>query len=299
MAGGDEGDSPPARTCTAPDFEAAPGRFGLSGELGWPAHTEHQVRRWREGGESVVPDRVAEEAPVALMYNGEPHVVMLTTPLDLEDFAVGFSLTEGLVTSVDEVQSVRVHYRAEGIEVRIRVPVARFQAMAGRERNLTGRTGCGLCGSATLKQAVRHPPPVTAAIRVRAADLSEALAAMAERQGLNRLTGAVHAAGWFVPGAGLKAVREDVGRHNALDKLLGLLARTRFDRHAGFAVVTSRASYEMVQKCAMLGIGFMAAISAPTGLAIRLAEDTGLTLVGFARGGNCVVYANPQRFIGR
>ncbi|NJD08041.1 MAG: formate dehydrogenase accessory sulfurtransferase FdhD [Methylococcaceae bacterium] len=295
MGSGVEEDVP---ACPSAPPEAASGRFGLSGELGWPAHTERRVWRWRDGTDSVAPDRVAEEAPVALVYNGEPHVVMLCTPLDLEDFAVGFSLTEGLVAKVEEVQSVRVHYRAEGIEVRIRVPEARFQAMAGRERNLTGRTGCGLCGSATLKQAVRHPPPVTAAIQVRREDLRAALDAMGERQGLNQITGAVHAAGWFVSGEGLKAVREDVGRHNALDKLLGLLARTRFDRNAGFAVVTSRASYEMVQKCAMLGIGFLAAISAPTGLAIRLAEETGLTLVGFARGSNCVVYANHHRFIG-
>jgi len=295
MGEGAEGDRSAAPTCGP--GQAATGRFGLSGELGWPAHSELPVWRWRDGVQSVVPDQVAEEAPVALVYNGEPHVVMLATPLDLEDFAVGFSLTEGLVAAVDELRSVRVHHRTEGIEVRIRIPEARFQAMAGRQRNLTGRTGCGLCGSATLQQAVRHPPRVSAAVKVHRHDLSAALEAMAERQGLNRITGAVHAAGWFVPGAGLQAVREDVGRHNALDKLLGLLARTGFDRDAGFVVVTSRASYEMVQKCAALGIGFLAAISAPTGLAIRLAEEAGVTLVGFARGENCVVYVHSRRLL--
>jgi FdhD protein len=222
---------------------------------------------------------------------------MLATPLDLEDFALGFSLTEGIVQSVAEVTSVRVHNRAEGIEIRMRIPQERFGGLAGKERNLTGRTGCGLCGSATLRQAVRQPAPVGDGVKVAVSDLVRAIQQIGHCQSLNQLTGAVHAAAWVVPGAGIQMVREDVGRHNALDKLIGVLAKTRFEKDHGFVLVTSRASYEMVQKCAAAGISFMAAISAPTGLAIRLAKKTGFTLLGFSRGESHVVYAHPHRLI--
>lgn len=284
--------------CDAPDAELTGTGFGLAGELGWPSHRQYGILRQR--GDEVLSqrDEIVEEVPVALVYNGQPHVVMLATPLDLEDFAIGFSLTEGIVASAPEVSSVRVHLRAEGIEVRMRIPKERFEALPGKERNLTGRTGCGLCGAATLRQAVRHPQPVESGICVAVTELRRALRELGERQKLNRLTGAVHAAAWAVPGHGIQVVREDVGRHNALDKLIGVLAKTRADRGAGFVVVTSRASYEMVQKCAAAGIGFMAAISAPTGLAIRLAEEANFTLVGFARGDGHVVYAGAQRLRG-
>ena len=269
----------------------------LPAELGWPSYRVRQVERWRGGVSEAVEDCVAEEAPIALMYNGEPHVVMLATPLDLEDFALGFSLTENIVANRREVESVRSFERSEGIEVRIKIPPARCDSAAEKGRNLTGRTGCGLCGARTLQQAVRRPPPVTSTVRVPAAELIAALASLRHRQRLNSVTGAVHAAAWVVPGNPTLLVREDVGRHNALDKLIGALARKDTDFGGGFVVVTSRASFEMVQKCAMVGIGFMAAISAPTGLAIRLATDSGLTLVGFARHEDHVVYAHPQRLI--
>lgn len=280
---------------TTPEPSPAGGGFGLSGELGWPSHREYDVQRRRGEAKSVQTDEVVEEVAIALVYNGQPHVVMLATPLDLEDFALGFSLTEGIVESVSEVSAVRVHHRAEGIEVRMRIPRERFDDLPGKERNLTGRTGCGLCGSASLRQAVRHPPPVGVGVNVSVQELRRSLAELGEHQNLNRLTGAVHAAAWVVPGEGIQKVREDVGRHNALDKLIGVLAKTRCDRNRGFVLVTSRASYEMVQKCAAAGISFMAAISAPTGLAIRLAMETGFTLVGFARGDSHVVYANSHR----
>jgi FdhD protein len=269
----------------------------VSADLGWAGYRVGPVERWRGDTRVVVEDRIAEEAPVALLYNGEPHVVMLATPLDLEDFALGFSLTERIVAAPSEVEAIRVYPRSEGIEVRLRIPPARCEAAAGRGRNLAGRTGCGLCGARTLKQAVRRPPPVGPGVRVPATDLVRALADLRDHQRLNGLTGAVHAAAWVVPGQGIRQVREDVGRHNALDKLVGALARQRADFGAGFAVVTSRASYEMVQKCATVGIGFMAAISAPTGLAVRLAEETGLTLVGFARDDSHVVYAHSRRLV--
>lgn len=272
-----------------------PEPLGLSGELGWPACREYPVERQRGEEIGALSDYVVEEAPVAIVYNGRPHVVMLATPLDLEDFAYGFSMTEGIVGHPAEISAVRTFYRSEGIELRIRIAEERFAELPGKERNLAGRTGCGLCGAAELRQAVRHPPPVRSAVRVGVEELRLALREIHTRQPLNRLTGAIHAAAWVVPGEGILHVREDVGRHNALDKLIGVLARKRADRSAGFVVVTSRASYEMVQKCASAGIGFMAAISAPTGLAIRLAQETGLTLVGFARGDSHVIYANPGR----
>ncbi|MGZ8217046.1 formate dehydrogenase accessory sulfurtransferase FdhD [Methylomagnum sp.] len=269
----------------------------VADELGWPSYQVRPVERWRDGVQTQQDDCVAEEAPVALMYNGEPHVVMLATPLDLEDFALGFSLTENIVADRREVASIRVYQRSEGIEVRLRIPDARCETVADKGRNLAGRTGCGLCGARTLQQAVRRPPPVGQGTRVSSSELAKALAELRDHQRLNRLTGAVHAAAWVVPGQGIALVREDVGRHNALDKLIGALAKKDTDFGGGFVIVTSRASYEMVQKCASVGISFMAAISAPTGLAVRLAEDTGFTLVGFARDDSHVVYAHPPRLI--
>lgn len=235
--------------------------------------------------------------PVALVYNQVPHVVMLATPLDLEDFALGFSVTEGIVASVDEVASVRVLNHAEGIEIRVRIPDERFARIGEKGRNLTGRTGCGLCGTTSLKQAVRQPPPVRSDLRVSRAELHDALEQLGGSQRLNALTGAVHAAAWVLPGQGIRKTREDVGRHNALDKLIGSLFRSGENPGLGFLVVTSRASYEMVQKCAVAGIPLMAAISAPTGLAIRLAKQSGVALIGFARRGSHVVYTHPERLL--
>lgn len=266
-------------------------------ELGWPSYRISPVERWHGSVHDCQEDCIAEEAPIALMYNGEPHAVMLATPSDLEDFALGFSLTEAIVASAAEVESIRVYQRAEGIEVRMRIPEARCQTAAEKGRNLAGRTGCGLCGARTIQQAMRRPTPVGQGVRVSSSELARVLVELSDHQKLNRITGAVHAAAWAVPGQGIQSVREDVGRHNALDKLIGALARRGADFREGFVVVTSRASYEMVQKCASVGIGFLAAISAPTGLAVRVAEDTGVTLIGFARGNNHVVYANPERLL--
>jgi FdhD protein len=265
--------------------------------LGWPSYRVRRVERWRGETFEAVDDYVAEEAPVALMYNGEPHVVMLATPLDLEDFALGFSLTEGIVGSPLDVEAIRVFERSNGIEVRLRIPESQCAAAKDKGRNLTGRTGCGLCGAKTLEQAVRVPRPVNSSLILSAHDLGVSLEALREHQRINRLTGAIHAAAFVVPGKGILAVREDVGRHNALDKLIGALARKNAVFSDGYVIVTSRASFEMVQKCASVGIGLMAAISAPTGLAIRLAEETGLTLVGFARGHDHVIYTHPHRLL--
>lgn len=288
-------------SCGLSEYKPAPLQSATGKEnVVWPAHGQYTVQRWHQeqGCDPPVLDEIAEEVPVALSYNGRSHVVMLATPLDLEDFALGFSLTEGIVQTAAEVMSVKVHHRADGIDVRVKIPQERFDLLPGKERNLTGRTGCGLCGSATLQQAVRHPLPVQpGGVSVSHCELRNSLQEMSHWQKLNAQTGAVHAAGWLVPGRGVVNVREDVGRHNALDKLIGVLARTEADRNEGYVLVTSRASYEMVQKCASVGIGMMAAMSAPTGLAIRLARETGFTLVGFLRDRSHVVYAHPQRLV--
>lgn len=258
-------------------------------------YLESPVERWQNGRLTQQRDCVAEEVPVALVYNGIPHVVMLATPKDLEVFALGFSLSEEIIVSPSEMESIQPYRQPEGIEVRMKIPEERFIALHKKRRNLTGRTGCGLCGAQTLRQAVRRPPPVGRGVTLSTQELHEALNQLSHLQFLNGLTGAVHAAAWITPGQGVRLLCEDVGRHNALDKLIGTLARQRIDFAAGFVIVTSRASYEMVQKAATVGITLLAAISAPTGLAIRLAEETGLTLIGFARSRNHVIYANPQR----
>lgn len=267
----------------------------LALDLGWPSYQQSTVERWQGSQRSQQQDYIAEEVPVSLIYNGTPHVVMLASPTNIEEFALGFSITEGIINDPQELLSVKLYNHTDGIEVQCKIPEERFVCMADKGRNLTGRTGCGLCGATTLKQAIREPKAVSGALALAATNLQSALAEVKQRQQLNQLTGSVHAAAWAVPGQGIIALREDVGRHNALDKLIGFLLRNKYDLTAGFVVVTSRASYEMVQKAASVGICLLAAISAPTGLAIRLAEASGLTLIGFAREDSYVVYAHSQR----
>ena len=264
-------------------------------DLGWPSYQQTTVDRWKGTLYERKQDFIAEEVPISLIYNGMPHVVMLATPTNLEEFALGFSITEGIIKNPQELLSARIYNRSKGIEVQLKIPDHRFQCMADKGRNLTGRTGCGLCGASTLNQAIRQPQPVKSDIAVSAEDLHLALTELSKHQTLNQVTGAVHAAAWVVPNQGIVEIREDVGRHNALDKLIGFLLRNNKDLSAGFVIVTSRASYGMVQKTAWVGISLLAAISAPTGLAIRLANETGLTLIGFARDDQHVIYTHPQR----
>jgi len=261
------------------------------------AGVEVTVDRWVRGSSVHTTDRVAEEVPVALLYNGEPHVVMLATPHDLEDLARGFSLSEELVDQPAEIRGIEVSTLADAAEVRIAIAWERFPELLRRRRNLTGRTGCGLCGSETLEQTVRTQTLVGAGPSVSIAQLHAAIEELPGRQVLNALTGSVHAAAWVIPGRGIECLREDVGRHNALDKTLGALVQTGADLEAGFMLVTSRASYEMVQKAATMGVTFMAALSAPTSFAIRHAQRCGMTLVAFARREQHVVYANGQRLV--
>ena len=262
-----------------------------------PLFSEVPIQRWVDGRTEQAFDRVAEEEPVALTYQRTPHVVMLTTPADLEDLGVGFTRSEAVVERPDEIKSVEVIRDAGRFEVRIGIAGERFAALLNRQRNLTGRTGCGLCGAETIEQAIRHPAPVQGGPTISLTELHAALIELQARQPLNAQTGSVHAAAWALPGKGIQLVREDVGRHNALDKVIGALTRAGVDCRTGYLVITSRASYEMVQKAATVGIALLAAVSAPTALAIRLARETQLTLVGFARAHRHVVYANPQRLL--
>ena len=258
---------------------------------------QFEVERWRPGASGPALERVAEEVPVALVYEDVPHGVMLATPADLEDFAVGFTLSERLVEESAQIRGVEVRYAAEAAEVRVSVAWERFTALLERRRHLTGRTGCGLCGVESLEQAVGPVRAVGAGPTVSTRELHAAIVALAELQPLNAQTGSVHAAAWVRPGGGIETVREDVGRHNALDKLIGARVRAGAALSEGFVLLTSRASFEMVQKCAATGVTFVAALSAPTALAVRLARESGVTLVAFARERQHVVYAHPERLL--
>ncbi|HLJ39776.1 MAG TPA: formate dehydrogenase accessory sulfurtransferase FdhD [Steroidobacteraceae bacterium] len=260
-----------------------------------PVSSEVTVDRWLRGATEHATDQVAEERPVALVYHDVPHVVMLATPADLEDFATGFTLSEALVAQADEIRGVEVRRGAESVDVHITVAWERFTQLLQRRRNLTGRTGCGLCGAETAADAIREPGPVPRGVDVTSAGLHAAIEQLGGMQPINARTGSVHAAAWVIPGQGIQLVREDVGRHNALDKTIGALVRSGADLAAGYMLMTSRASYELVQKCATVGIPFLAALSAPTAFAVRLAERSGITLVAFARRDRHVVYAHPQR----
>jgi len=238
-------------------------------------------------------DIVADEVPTALVYNGISHAVMLASPADLQDFAVGFSLTEGIIDDIGEIYACEAVDSCQGIELHIHLAGERFAELKGRRRALAGRTGCGLCGVDSLSAVARKARSVTAPPMSRAA-ICRAVEALQAHQALFALTGGVHAAAWADLAGTVVAVREDVGRHNALDKLIGWRARTG---HAdpGFIVVSSRASFEMVQKASQAGVGALIAISAPTAMAVRLAASAGLLLAGFARQENLSVYTCAER----
>ena len=244
-------------------------------------------------------DTVIEETPIALLYNGRSHAVMMATPTDLPDFALGFALTEGIVASADEFELVDCVRGEYGIALHAAIPQARFDALDARERNLTGRSGCGLCGTESLEAAIRPLRKVASDARFDATAIADGLEQLSARQELNRRCGGAHAAG-FVHANGI-VVREDVGRHNALDKLAGALATSTLPtlapstRADGFLAITSRASYEIVHKSAAVGIAVIAAMSAPTDRAIRIADEAGIKAIAFARGESMTVYAHPQR----
>jgi len=271
----------------------------LRDEVGAPesGHIPHagRVARWQGGRVVYAIEAIADEVPVALVFGGVPHAVMMATPADLEDFAVGFTLSESIVGHAAEIQSVRVERQEDGYRVDVDIPSERQFLLATRQRNLTGRTGCGLCGTRTLAEAVRPSQPVGRGLTVAPTALHAAAEGLTARQPLNALTGATHAAAWATPDGAIHCVREDVGRHNALDKLIGALVRGGFRAEDGFVLLTSRASFEMVQKAAAAGVELVAALSAPTALAVAHAESAGMTLIAFVRSGRHTVYSHPQR----
>jgi FdhD protein len=252
--------------------------------------------RYRDGAAAPVEAWLAVEVPVALEYNGISHAVMLATPHDLEDFALGFSLSEGILERATDFYGVEVTASASGVTLALDIAAGSFARLKERRRSLVGRTGCGICGAESLDQVLR-PLPVLAAPgwRLSAASLARASAALPGSQPLQQLTGATHGAAWCTPDGSILQVREDVGRHNALDKLIGALVGCGIDRSHGFALITSRASVEMVQKSATAGITLLAAVSAPTTLAVHTAAQLGVTLIGFSRGANFSVYTHRDR----
>ncbi len=253
------------------------------------------VVRVRDGQRTKAQDVLAVEVPVALEYNGISHVVMLASPGDLDDFALGFSLSEGIIADPAELYECEAEATPEGWRVQLRIASERFMALKERRRNLAGRTGCGLCGTESLSQVSRCATPVLHRHPVLDTHLLEGMRAMQALQPMQQQSGATHAAAWMNAKGEIALVREDVGRHNALDKLIGAMARTKTEVATGALLITSRASYEMVQKAAVMGIGVVAAISAPTSFAVQLADSAGVTLTGFMRDQSYVVYAHPER----
>ncbi len=261
-------------------------------------HDIRAVHRWQSGADREDEDAIARETAVALSYNRRAHVVMMATPDDLEDFALGFSLSERIISAPEDLLDVKVLDRTGGLELAMTVDEAAATRLAAQRRNLTGRTGCGLCGAESLEQALRLPPSVGQAVRVSHQALQHALSTLRTLQPLQGITGAVHGAAWCDLRGRVLLAREDVGRHNALDKLIGALFRYGFEPSEGFVLVSSRASYEMVVKAATAGAELLLAVSAPTTLAIDLARQCGLTLVGFARPGRHNAYTHPERLTG-
>lgn len=263
---------------------------GSRDSVRFAAHTS-----WRHGNVSPAQRAIPEETAVAFSYNRFAYAVMMASPSDLEDFAVGFSVAEGVVTSAEEVEDIEIVQADNGIELRMWLNDTRIEAFTKRRRYVAGPTGCGLCGLESLTQAMRPPSRITSNFQLRATDLAAAIASLTSGQALNRKTHAVHAAAFWQPGRGIVALREDVGRHNALDKLIGALARSGTAAADGAILLTSRVSVEMVQKASVLGAPVIAAISAPTALALRVAEEAGITLVAVARDDGFDVFTRGDR----
>lgn len=252
----------------------------------------HQVNvnRWQEDKLTPAVDVVAEEVAIALVYNGISHVVMMASPNHLEDFALGFSLTEGVLTHKRELQDIEVVVQPNGIELQLTISAERMAMLKQQRRNMTGRTGCGLCGAESLAQAIRPVDALSNVTLVSDMAIHQAVNTLEQHQPLQAQTGAYHGAAWCDLEGNIQLVREDVGRHNALDKLIGALQSKDVNFSKGFVLISSRASYEMVQKVLSMKIGTLASVSAPTALAIRMAKESNLQLTGFVRAKRHVNY---------
>ena len=250
------------------------------------------------GSDIIVTERqdtLAKEVPVALVYNDIAHTVMMCSPRDLEDFAMGFSLTEGIIDKPADIYGIDIEEVCNGIEARIELATRCFVALKDHRRTLTGRTGCGICGAEQIQQVYKNVAKLDRTLTLNVRQFDTCLQQLYEAQELGKQTGSTHAAAFFSTEGKLLAIREDVGRHVALDKLLGWHAKA--DKPRGFIVVTSRASYEMVQKTVSCGIEMLVAISAATDLAVQMAEQYNLTLVGFAREGRATIYSGKERLL--
>jgi len=252
---------------------------------------------WRASGYSRGERAIPEETAIAFTFNTASYAVMMATPQNLEDFAVGFSLTEGVISSIDAIETIEIVEEEVGIELRIWLKERDAVEFLGRRRKMAGPTGCGLCGIESLIEAMRPPPKVPGGL-VFTPEIMTAIDSLFPLQELNHETRAVHGAGFFDTKRGLVAVREDVGRHNALDKLAGALGRERATAEQGIVLLTSRVSVEMVQKSAAIGAPIIVAVSAPTALALRMAEAAGMTLVAVARKDGFEVFTHPHRISG-
>lgn len=267
-----------------------------AGRVPPPAHCVIRTA-YRGGAATQGPRFIPEEIPVALTYNRTAYAVMLATPSDLEDFALGFSLTEGVVESPADIEELEVVASDLGIELRMWLVPERTDRITQRQRRLAGPSGCGLCGLESLADAVRQLPRISSDLRFDPNAIDTAMSALPSAQKLNQQTHAVHAAAFWHPQRGLLCAREDVGRHNALDKLAGALARQGVAVAEGLLLLSSRISVEMVQKAAMLGAPVVVAVSAPTSLAVRLADAAGITLIGIARADGFEVFTHPERIV--
>jgi len=245
----------------------------------------------------ATPDFLAEEVPVALVYNRISHVVMMASPKDLELFAIGFSLSEGIIAHPQEIYGMDVVQACNGLEVQIELSSRRFMGLKERRRALAGRTGCGVCGVEQLNDIGKPVAPLPFTQTFNLGNLDKALEHLNDVQPIGQLSGCTHAAAWLLPSGEIVGGHEDVGRHVALDKLLGRRAREDAVWQQGAALVSSRASYEMVQKAAMCGVEILFAVSAATTLAVEVAERCNLTLVGFCKPGRATIYTHPQRLI--
>ncbi|WP_035487397.1 formate dehydrogenase accessory sulfurtransferase FdhD [Geminicoccus roseus] len=262
---------------------------------GHPVAPSRAVRRYQDGRFVERIETIAGECATALVYNGDSFAVMMTTPEHLEDFAVGFTLAEGIVADAQEISAITVEDVVLGVEIRLTIPARRMDALLDRRRNVTAGTSCGMCGILSIERALRALPALPPSPSIPGSVVQQALAALPEHQAVNHQTGAAHAAAFADRDGRVVLLREDVGRHNALDKLTGAMARAGLLAADGFLLLTSRCSTEMVQKAALAGFPVVVAISAPTTLAVELADAAGLTLIGFARPSGFNVYTHEQR----